>query len=239
MSDNLPIRQRLGDLIDRLPDEQLPRVLDYVSRLESSSSQSKVSGTSVSLSEIPVSRLDWPHAPPHRLDENGTYIVTGATRNKCPLFRGRRALDQLQAAILRVAKEDGWNLEAWAVFPNHYHFVASGSPGAKSLRRTLKRLHGETACELNRVTSQPGRAVWFNFWDTRITFQKSYLARLAYVHQNAVRHGVARVANRYPWCSAAWFERTACSAQVSTIYGFKTDRVKIQDDFDVASEDFG
>jgi putative transposase len=39
------------------------------------------------------------------------------------------------------------------------------------------------------------------------------------------------MANQYRWCSAAWFERTASPAQVKTIYGFKIDRLKVQDDF--------
>ena len=51
------------------------------------------------------------------------------------------------------------------------------------------------------------------------------------MHQNAVKHGLVRVANQYPWCSAAWFERVASPAQVKTIYSFKTDQVKVEDDF--------
>jgi len=39
------------------------------------------------------------------------------------------------------------------------------------------------------------------------------------------------VANQYPWCSAAWFERAASPAQVKTIYGFKIDQVKVEDDY--------
>jgi len=54
---------------------------------------------------------------------------------------------------------------------------------------------------------------------------------LNYVHQNAVKHKLVPVANQYPWCSAAWFEREASPAQVNTIYGFKIDRVKVEDDF--------
>ena len=64
------------------------------------------------------------------------------------------------------------------------------------------------------------------------TYEKSYLARLNYVHQNPVKHGLVGVANQYPWCSAAWFERTASAAQVRTIYSFKTDQVSVTDDYD-------
>ena len=78
----------------------------------------------------------------------------------------------------------------------------------------------------------PGRQVWFNFRDTELTFEESYFARLNYVHHNAVKHGLVSVANQYRWCSAAWFERTATSAQVKTVYSFNYDRVSVEDDFD-------
>jgi len=76
-----------------------------------------------------------------------------------------------------------------------------------------------------------GRSVWFNFWDTKLTYERSYLARLNYVHQNPVKHGLVNVANQYGWCSAAWFERTGTPAMVKTVYGFKIDKLNIADDY--------
>jgi putative transposase len=55
---------------------------------------------------------------------------------------------------------------------------------------------------------------------------------LNYVHQNPVKHGLVPVASRYPWCSAAWFERVATPAQIKTIYGFKTDALNVYDEYD-------
>ncbi len=97
----------------------------------------------------------------------------------------------------------------------------------------LTHLHADTAREINKCDGVTDRQVWFNFWDTELTYEKSYLARLNYVHQNPVKHGLVPVANQYRWCSAAWFEQTATPSQVSTIYGFKTDQLKVVDDFDV------
>lgn len=128
-------------------------------------------------------------------------------------------------------KECRWRLEAWAVFSNHYHFVAHAEPEALSLETVIKRLHGRTAVELNEFDGAHERPVWHNYWDTRLTFEKSYLARLNYVHQNAVRHGLVPVASQYRWCSAAWFEHNATRAQVRTVYSFRTDKVKVHDDF--------
>jgi putative transposase len=95
----------------------------------------------------------------------------------------------------------------------------------------LKTLHGKTAQWLSRLDRMPGRHVWHNYRETQLTYERSYLARLNYVHQNAVHLGLVPVANQYRWCSAAWFERTATPAQVQTIYGLKIDQVKVFDDW--------
>jgi len=174
---------------------------------------------------------DWPRAPVHRSEENGTYMVTAATLGKAHLFDTPLHLDALESALLRLSKQYGWQLEAWSVFPNHYHFIARGNPDSKSLRQLISHLHTESARELNRTTRNQGRKIWHNFWDSQLTFERSYLARLNYVHQNPVKHGLVPVANQYRWCSAAWFERTASPAQVKTVYGFKTDVLDIPDDF--------
>jgi putative transposase len=181
--------------------------------------------------ESPQSK-DWPHAPVHRLSEHGTYIVTAGTYHKEHWFRGAERLDLLESALLRVMKRSGWRLEAWAVFSNHYHFVAHAETGATPLRNAIKQLHGETSREVNRRDGSGGRAVWHNFWDTALSFEKSYLARLNYVHHNAVKHGPVAAANQYRWCSAAWFERTATPAQVQVIYRFKIDEVKVRDEYE-------
>ena len=120
------------------------------------------------------------------------------------------------------------------MFSNHYHFVAHSPPGtALTLPAMLGKLHEKTAKWLNRLDNAPGRKVWHNYRETRLTYEKSYLARLNYTHQNAVKHGLVRVASHYPWCSAGWFERTATPAQVKTIYALKTDHLSVPDDFDV------
>lgn len=175
---------------------------------------------------------DWPHAPVHRISAEGTYIVTAGTIQKQHFFRGAERLDSLENTLRALAAEFGWALEAWAVFSNHYHFVAHATTGCRNLELLLKTLHAESARWVNLQDGAPGRKVWFNYWDTRLTYEKSYLSRLNYVHTNAVRHRLVRVANQYRWCSAAWFERTARPAQVKTIYSFRIDRLKIVDDFE-------
>ncbi|MEP7274449.1 MAG: hypothetical protein ABI882_23360 [Acidobacteriota bacterium] len=175
---------------------------------------------------------DWPHAPVHRLTPEGVFMVTAATLHKHKCFVGTERLNLLHSSLLALAKQYLWQLEAWAVFPNHYHFIGRRVPDSGSLATFLRHLHSITARELNGQDGVTGRKVWFNYWETHLTFEKSYFARLNYVHRNAVKHKLVAVANQYPWCSAAWFERTAPLAVVKTIYGFDTERVTVVDEFD-------
>ena len=184
---------------------------------------------------MPMLPTPWPHAPAHRLASGGTFIVTAGTYQKAHYFRGAGRLGVLHRGLLGVARDFGWQLEAWAVFSNHYHFIGHtppDAPNAANLSDMLSVLHAKTAAWVNRLDNTPQRQVWHNFWETKLTYHRSYLARLNYVHQNPVRHGLVLVANQYPWCSAGWFEREAPPAQVRSIYRFKTDHIQIMDDYE-------
>jgi len=92
--------------------------------------------------------IAWPHAPTHQLAHQGTYFVTASTYLKAHHFRGAERLRVLHRGLLTVARDFGWQLEAWAVFSNHYHFVGH-SPvterDASSLPAMLTLLHEKTA----------------------------------------------------------------------------------------------
>jgi len=173
----------------------------------------------------------WPHAPIHRLGSDGVYMITGATVHKQLLYSTPAKLTLLENELLTLAKQYNWQLEAWAVFMNHYHLIARGEAYAERLDEYLNHVHSNTARELNSQDNRAARPVWYNYWETRLTYQRSYLARLNYVHQNAVKHGLVSIASQYQWCSAAWFERTATPSAVKTIYGLKSDRVRVYDDY--------
>jgi len=63
------------------------------------------------------------------------------------------------------------------------------------------------------------------------------LARLSYVHSNAVRHGLVRQPTQYAWCSAAWFESNAERSFYQTVLRFRSDRIQIMDDFTINPAD--
>ena len=95
----------------------------------------------------------------------------------------------------------------------------------------MQRLHSQTSRSLNRLDGTPGRTVWFQYWDTCLTFEPSYYARLNYVHSNAVKHGLVEKAIDYLFCSAAWFEDHADAALRRKISSFPCDQLDLEDDY--------
>ena len=158
--------------------------------------------------------LDWPHSPPHRLAEAGVYFLTARATDQQHLLARDSMKDWFEAKLFELMTEFKWRLEAWCVLSNHYHFVA----------------HSLTTKELNRLDKTPGRTrLWQNFRETHLTYQRSYLARLNYVHQNAAYHGLVRVGSDWRWCSAKKFKESVTPAWLKTIASFKYDEIAADD----------
>jgi putative transposase len=180
-----------------------------------------------------IGTRDWPHAPPHRLGGAGVYFVTARTRGGGNLLASIERRDWFQATLFELAAQYGWTIEAWAIFSNHYHLVGHSPQSldaADNLSVFLRHLHSTATKECNRLDRTPGRSrLWQNYRETHLTLQRGYLARLNYVHQNAVHHGLVRVASEWRWCSAAAFERAVSPAWVRTIAGFRYDQIAAAD----------
>ncbi len=160
-------------------------------------------------------------------------MLTGATYGKEHYFRSRKRLRTLTECIHREANNYGWRLEAWAVFSNHYHWIgqAPDKEGASRLSEMIAKVHRQSAISVNELDDTPGRHVWHNYYESTLSFQRSYLARLHYVSQNPVRHGLVLRSEVYPWCSAGWLEKHATAGFRKTLASFKIDRLRVMDDF--------
>ena len=173
----------------------------------------------------------WHHSPLHIFIPNTMYIVTGSTSYKKHLFRGNKRLTIPQDTLFEVVGAYNWLLQTWAVFSNHYHFIAKSPENAKSLKPMIQRFHSQSARQLNDFDNTSGRNVWFQYWDTCLTYEKSYYARLNYVNNNPVKHGLVKNAEQYPFCSATWFKAQVDPGFRLKVEPFKYDHVKIMDDF--------
>lgn len=179
----------------------------------------------------PDERSSWPHAPDHRFIPKATYMVTAGTYEKVLLFNTPDKRDHLLSLLFEEARRFAWTLTAWAVLGNHYHFVAVAPEDARTLKSLTKRLHSQSAVWLNRLDGSPGRQVWHQYWDTCLSFEKSYLARLHYVHRNPEKHGLVRHAEDYRWCSMAWFLGKAPRQFRKRVLSLKIDRLSVEDPY--------
>jgi putative transposase len=176
---------------------------------------------------------DWPHAPPHRLVEAGVYFLTARAAGQRHLLADDAMKGWFQDTLFSICHTAGWRLEAWAILSNHYHLVAhspAGAKGADSLGPAIRKLHSLTTKELNRREDVSGRQrLWQNFRETHLTHQRSYLARLHYVHQNAAHHGLVRIGSDWKWCSARAFKEAVTPAWLKTITSFQFDEIARKD----------
>lgn len=159
------------------------------------------------------------------------YMVTGSILyNQYLLSENKRKEFVLQTLLERAALL-GWVLQAWAVLNNHYHFVAQAPENATTLKKLVQQLHSITAIQLNRWDQTPGRQVWCNYRASCLTYERSFLARLHYVHVNPVKHGLVENTTDYPYCSYKWFVEQGGEVLKQEVFAQPIDHVKITDDF--------
>ena len=173
----------------------------------------------------------WHHSPPHRFEAAGVYFITGATFQKTRFFNSPDGLDILQNLFFEVSEENGHSLHAWAFMGNHYHAILECPEHPEQLPGMLRKFHMLSAKAVNALARQPGRRVWFQYWDTQITYPNSYWPRVRYVHENPVKHGLVTDARDYRWCSAAWFAEKASQKMQKKLRSYKCDKVSVYDDF--------
>ena len=173
----------------------------------------------------------WHHRPSHVFVPDTMYMITAGTLEKEHFFRCKDRLRMLEDTLLEVFALYSWNVQAWAVFSNHYHIIAQSPDEAKSLKPMTQRIHSQTARLVNKQDNIPGRQVWFEYWDTCLTYENSYYPRLNYVHNNPLKHGLVHRSEDYPDCSATWFREHTDPAFRRKVESYRYDRIKVEDDF--------
>src|SRR6266496_225297 len=103
------------------------------------------------------------HMPFHLFIPGTMYIVTASTLYKQHFFHDAIRLQMLNDTLLQTTSVYGWQMQAWAVFSNHYHFIAKSPEDPTTLKRLIQHLHSQTARELNLRDAVLKRQVWFQY----------------------------------------------------------------------------
>jgi putative transposase len=171
------------------------------------------------------------HNPPHYFVPNAMYMITGVILHKQHLLSEDKRKVFFLRTLFERAELFTWNLEAWSVLNNHYHFIAQAPEDSTTLAKLIQQVHSITAIQINRWDNINGRQVWQNYWDTCITYEKSYLARLRYIHENPVKHGLVENSIDYPFCSYKWFIEQGDNDMKEQVVNQPIDQINVFDDF--------
>jgi putative transposase len=132
-------------------------------------------------------------------------MVTGSVLYGKPFLDSNDKLANFCETLFERARILAWSLEAWFVLPTHYHFIARSPEDALSLKALVQGVHSINAKFVNRMDGTPGRKVWYNYWDSCIQNEASYLARMRYVMMNPVKHGLVQNPEDYQFSSYRYF----------------------------------
>lgn len=170
-----------------------------------------------------------PHknTPPHWFVSNAIYMVTGSVLYGKPLLNSTEKLANFCETLFERARILDWTLDAWFVMSTHYHFIARSPEHALSLKELVQGVHSINAKFVNRLDGTPGRKVWYNYWDSCIQNEASYLARLRYVMMNPVKHGLVQNAEEYPFSSYKYFMESSEPDFQKSVFASHED-VKVQ-----------
>jgi putative transposase len=171
------------------------------------------------------------HNPPHLFLPGATYMITAATYQKERRFGTEVLLRFLRDAILTDSLRRGWQVRSYVVLPNHYHLLAVAPDGTSQLDKLVRSIHSFTAHEVARQQPGSGKKVWWNYWDTCITNEASYLARANYIHFNPVRHGYVDDPLKWEFSSFREMYETDPAEAERLKEEYPYDRVSVVDDF--------
>jgi putative transposase len=172
-----------------------------------------------------------PHTPSHLFVPETVYMVTAGTYQAKNLFDSEIKLQMLKKYLLGQAFKHSWTLIAWAVLPNHYHFIGISPENPSTLVALIRGVHSLSAKYVNAIDETHGRRVWHNYWDTCIRTEKDLIARLKYVHLNPVKHGQVTDPLEYPYCSYAWFVQSASPSFMRDVERQELDNIKVYDPY--------
>jgi putative transposase len=127
----------------------------------------------------------------------------------------------------------GWSLEDWVILDNHYHIMVNAPEVSANPAKLVAEYHRFTALFIRKINPEFGtlRKFFNNYWDTCITFEKSFYSRLNYIYNNPVKHGYVNNAQDYQWGSFRIRYAKDRSYVEKMFDNFPYDSVNVADDF--------
>ena len=108
---------------------------------------------------------------------------------------------QLVERALRHFDGQRYRLLAWCIMPNHVHALIEAGEGFP-LPNILHSWKSFTSKEADKILQRHGEFWERDYFDRYIRSAEHYVYAVAYIEENPVKAGLARVKTDYPWSSA-------------------------------------
>jgi putative transposase len=120
------------------------------------------------------------------------------------LFGASEIRDNVLDILLGCTTTATTALLAYCIMPNHVHLIAGHNEGGPGLSRFV----GGFKSLVSRRLFPNHHGIWIRrFDDVILVSENVFLTKLAYIHENPVRAGLARTSTEWKWSSAqAWLQ---------------------------------
>jgi len=122
------------------------------------------------------------------------YFVTTVTHKRARILSDNAGL--LWRAIEKVKDETDFQIMAWVIMPDHFHFIID--PKDQNLSNIMRRIKLSFAHAYRPNASLYRGQIWQRrFWDHIIRNEKDLNNHTDYIHYNPVKHGLTK--NPFDW----------------------------------------
>ncbi len=141
----------------------------------------------------------------HALASRFPVHVTTKLQRGLPPLRSKRAYAALRAAFAAGCNRAGFRLLHYSVQTNHLHMIVESTNGT-CLSRGMQGLLIRVARTLNRLWGRSGRVFADRYHDHILRTPREVRHALAYVLNNARRHGIRLKLAIDSFASGCWFD---------------------------------
>jgi putative transposase len=124
------------------------------------------------------------HSPPHPINDQPFYLLTAACYEHKHHVRSQERRRQILSKLSELFTENGVEMLAWVVLPNHYHLLVHVTK-FRTLGRIFRLVHGAASRQWNLEDETPGRKVWYRYADRAIRSERHYYTTLNYIRSTA------------------------------------------------------
>ncbi|HEX37516.1 MAG TPA: hypothetical protein ENG70_01455 [Candidatus Cloacimonetes bacterium] len=172
------------------------------------------------------------HNPPHLFIPNAKYFVTSSTLGKYPYLKSEEAKWAALHYLIKSLDYFNWELEDWVILDNHIHIMINAPEDSTTLSQLFNNFHRFTANWLSKHHIKKLKEKYFhNYWDTCITYERSYFTRLHYIWYNPVKHNYVDSPEKWKFGSYYFRYNEEMKEMEEIIKTYPIDKLKIDDDF--------